>query len=389
MIKKNNSMKQLLFIAVLSCLWLTASCNSDFNYTPKQFVAPTLSVPLINSDSIRNFLGAPSNSFKLAFTNASDQALYIVDFSQNEVDPTTGEQHPSVVKLPRDPARPGWNFDSPLLSPDGKLVTYYLRSGATQQAPYVQDVSGATAAISVASVGTDPHFWVDSTGELFIIYSDKNLTQINMLSSLSGSSTFQQKIDPSTGALIGSRTVLFNKPFNGGLSKNGRYLCTGYADGAFYDFVDNKLSYVYHKNSYLDSGGLQICNPSINPTTDTAHQSEMLFLPFNGVPPISYAPGWAQLPLIGMHEYLFIADKTNTALWYLKMPAGYFEWQCPEWTNDSNFVVAIAKITEPVTDDRYDCFLIKRSDNKILKLTNSDFKMDVTSTPSLWISRQE
>lgn len=380
--------KILFFSAVLSCLWLAASCNTDLYYTPKQFVAPTLSVPLVNSDSIRIFLGVSSYSFKLAFSNASDEALYIVDFSQNEVDPTTGGQHPSVVKLPRDPARPGWEFNSPLLSPDGNLVTYYLFSGA-QQAPYVQDASGATAAIPVASVGTDPHFWVDPAGDLFVIYSDKNLTQIDMLSSLSGSATYQQKIDPVTGALIGDRTVLVDKPFNGGLSKNGRYLCTGYADGAFYDLDYKKLYYIYHSNNFIDSGGLQICNPSINPTTDTAHQSEMLFLPFNGVPPLSYAPGLTPLPQIGIHEYLIVADKNNTALWYLRMPADHFEWQCPEWTNDSDIIVAIAKVTNNDADDRYDCYLVRRSDNAMLKLTDSDFKMDVTSTPSLWISRQE
>jgi hypothetical protein len=368
----------LAAIAVSNAAMFMVSCDFDYPYNPQQFVPPTLSLPLSGRDAIKNFLGISSYRFKLAFTRASEQSLYIVDFSQMEMNAAAGDEHPKVTKLANDPDRSGYQFDSPLFSPDGALVTYFLRSGAAAQVPYVQKADGQSAAVALAENGTDPHFWQDSSGALFIIYSDKFMTQINELSAISGFATYRQKIDPVTGAIMGSRTVLVDKPFNGGLSRNGRYLCTGYADGAIYDLDEGKL---YRVNS-----GMQICNPAITP--DTALQDAMLFLPFSGTQQLSYASGLSALGAIAMHEYLITVDKTNTVQWYIKHPADHVEWQDPDWTNLQDFAVALAKISSDDSDMRHDCYLIRRSDNALLKLTGGDFKLDNTATPAFWISPQ-
>jgi hypothetical protein len=365
-------------MAVAGVVIFMASCDLDFPYKPQQFVPPTLSIPLVSRDTIRNFLGISSYDFKLAFTNThGDQALYVVDFSRMDSNVVTGDKHPKVVKVASDPNRPGYQFDSPLFSPDGSLVTYFLRSGVASQVPYVQPADGQSAAVAVAANGTDPHFW-DSSGTLFVVYSDKFLVQINELPTITGFATYCQQIDAATGAKIGDRKILAAKPFNGGRSKNGRYLCTGYADGAIYDLVDQKL---YRVNS-----GMQICNPAI--TSDTAQQDAMLFLPFSGSQQLSYASGLTPLGTIAMHEYLIVADKSNTVQWYVRRPADHTEWQDPDWTTRQNFVVALAKITSDDNDVRHDCYLIRRSDNAVLRLTDGDFKMDNTATPTFWISPQ-
>ena len=365
--------------AAVSCpMIFVASCDLGFPYQPKQFVPPNLSVPLAGRDAIKNFLGVSSYDFKLAFTRASEQALYIVDFSEMETNAATGDEHPKVVKLARDPDRSGYQFDSPFFSPDGALVTYFLRSGATSQVPYVQQADGQSAATALAANGTDPHFWQDSSGALYVIYSDKFLVQINELTAITGFATYRQKIDATTGALIGSRNPLVDKPFNGGLSRNGQYLCTGYADGAIYDLVEQKL--------YRINSGMQICNPAITP--DTMQQDVMLFLPFSGSQQLLYASGLTPLGTIAMHEYLIVADKSNTVQWYIQRPADHTEWQDPDWTNRENFVVALAKMTSDDSDVRHDCYLVRRSDNALLKLTSTDFKLDNTATPTFWISPQ-
>jgi hypothetical protein len=372
-------MKQITqTLSTMTVLWtvlFTVSCNLDLPYSPKRFVPPTLSVPLADRDAIKEFLGVSSYQFKLAFTRSSEQALYVVDFSQMETNEATDEAHPKVIKLAKDPKRSSLQFDSPLFSPDGALVTYFLRSGAATQVPYVQQADGESAAVEAAANGTDPHFWQDSLGALYVIYSDKFATQVDELPTLKGYATYRQKINAVTGMKIDDRTKLVDKPFNGGLSKNGRYLCTGYADGAIYDLVEQKL---YRVNS-----GMQICNPAITP--DTGAQDEMLFLPFSGSQQLSYASGLPALGSIAMHEYLIVVDKSNFVQWYVRRPADHVEWQDPDWTNNENFVIALAKIASDDNDVRHDCYLIRRSDNAVLKLTTGDFKMDNIATPTFWI----
>jgi hypothetical protein len=375
-------MKVLVTISAMGILAFSAlllpRCNVDLPYHPTQFIPPKFVIPVADRDSVKSFIGAPSYNFKLAFVSGT---VYVVDFNVLETDEKTGKDFPQVVRLQNDPQGTG-KPSSPLISPDGSLATYFLFGGPTAQTPYVQKIANGALPVALSTAGTDPHFWTGTDGKLYSVYSDKWQLNFNTLSSLTGYSTFRQQIDPLTGAPVSPRTVLADKPFNGGLSRNGRYLCTGYQDGGIYDLLDSTLHLINHTDP---SKPMQICNPSISP--DSVNADWMLFLNFEGVQQVGYAAGVAPLPKINIHDYLLIVDKTNTVQWYIQCPADHYEWQCPEWTNDFNFVVALAKVTNDDADGRYDCYLIRRSDHALLKLTTGDFKLDGTSTPSFWIGR--
>ena len=93
--------------------------------------------------------------------------------------------------------------------------------------------------------------------------------------------------------------------------------------------------------------------------------------------------------MIRMHEYLFIVDKENTVRWERTYPLGYYQWQDPEWTNNFNFIVALAKAVSNESDTRHDCFLIRQSDKALLRLTTNDFRLDDSATPAFWIGQGE
>jgi hypothetical protein len=357
-------------------------CTVEFPYSPSQFVAPKLTIPVTDRSEVSAFVKMPAETYSFKLTFVSNNDVYIIDYRTLIVDQKTGQSQPKALRIKKDPLKSGWTPDSPLLSPDGNLVAYFLRANVKTQAAYVQPVSEDAEPIEVASQGSDPHFWQDSTGKLYLIYSDLFLTVRNSLPTLTGYSTFRQQIDPATGALIGGRTVAVDKPLNGGMSRNGRYICTGYQDGAIYDRTESKLYRVDYSES---DGSMQICNPSLSP--DSVNQDWMMFLNFEGPQGLLYASAVNPLPAsVTVHDYLIIADKTNTVQWYIKCPSDYFEWQCPEWTNEFDYVVALAKVSG---DDQspYDCLLIRRSDNAMCNLTNGDFKLDATATPSFWIDR--
>jgi hypothetical protein len=245
----------------------------------------------------------------------------------------------------------------------------------------VRTISETSDPVLIAEQGTDPHFWEDDSGKLYVVYSDKFQVSLNALSDLSGYATYHQRIDPATGSAVGSREMIVDLPFNGGLSRSGRYLCTGYSDGALFD-QETKL---LHRINYDHvSGGMQICNPSISP--DTAHEDWMLFLPFAGTQKLDFSEAGSDPGMIKMHEYLFVVDRGNKVRWQRAFPPGYYQWQDPEWTNDFNFIVALAKVASNESDMRHDCFLVRRSDHALLRLTTDDFRLDDSATPAFWIS---
>lgn len=364
-----NNRTFILMLGVVAAALLT--CDYSLPYRPGQFVPPTLSVPIASRDMVRDFLKKTDYRFKFAFTRKSDQSIYIVDFS--------GSPSPRVYRFVSN-GQP----DSPLFSPDGQWITWFVRLSATTQKVYVRSISDGSAAVEIAAQGTDPHFWEDSLKNLFVVYSDKYQVSLNELPAIQGYATYRQKVDPATGQKSGSREVLAEKPFNGGLSEDGRYLCTGYSDGALYDLVERRL----HRINYdAASGGMQICNPSIAP--DSAHRDWMLFLPFAGTQKLDFSEVEAVLGMIRMHEYLFVVDKENKVRWQRTYPAGYHQWQDPEWTNDFNYIVALAKVTANESDTRHDCFLIRQSDHAVLRLTTDEFRLDDSATPAFWIGRED
>lgn len=357
-----------LFIAAL----LLVTC--DFPYQPTLFELPAIPSPFTSADSIRSFTG--SSNVKIAYTmNTGSRSVWFIDFSQ-----------PSPLPVPLEKPRGKENIhaDSPLLSPDGSFVAYFLTQGANIQGAYIQRLDPLAEPVLISANGTEPHWWTDSTGQIYIIYSNQFIS-----STLAPGRffTFRQKVTlAGAGSLAGQADTIAPYPMNGGLSADGRFLCTGYTDGAFFDIASSKLIRI--------NENVQICNPSISP--DTLAPYRMMFLNFYGKQNFSANPfaGSADYPadnngVLPMHGVLYIVDGDNAVRDYIPSSlAGrsYNQWQDPEWSNRPDVVIALAVLDEGAAD----AFIIRnvgdgnRTKGAML-VTPGKFKLNDTSTPCLWI----
>jgi hypothetical protein len=95
---------------------------------------------------------------------------------------------------------------------------------------------------------------------------------------------------------------------------------------------------------------------------------------------------------VAEHTMLYIVDNTNTVRDYVALNqliaayGNYIEWQDPEWSNSPVFATALGNID----DAQADGIIIKNIGNraltkKFLKFTLGKGKLDVTSTPYIWI----
>jgi len=368
---KAQPLKKALYI---SLVLLLSSCN--FPYQPKQFILPEIQSSFIQGDSLHAFAGA--SNVKIAFTlNEGSRWVYFVDFNQ----PT-----PVAVKLKKPSGKEGLNGDSPLISPDGSFVAYFLTHGADIQGAYFQKLNSTAEPVLVAANGTEPHWWKDSLGLTYIIYSDQLLSTV--LDS-GNNFTYLQKVSlDGNGSLIDPAKRIAPYGMNGGRSADGRFLCTGYKTAAFYDVASRVLLPI--------NGGVQTCNPSIDP--DTSHQGVMMFLNIGGKQNLQNPAGAGNLDfqtqLFSEHSMLFIVNTENSLVDYVPLGLAtakyypYLEWQDPEWSNIPRFAAALGVIN----DANADLILIKgiadrSAPKEILNVTPGKFKLNATSTPSLWIGK--
>jgi hypothetical protein len=185
--------------------------------------------------AMRDFVG--TTNVKLVYTvREGVRNIYYIDYSKDD---------PQPVKLPKPEGKDNYHADSPLFSPDGGWVTYYLvDQGGSDGSAYIQQLSPTSEAVEVASPGVDPHWW-GSEGNLFIVYAEtpdnfhkgelkagdtsKGTTKaIRIAGSPSGPSFAQYRLE-------GSPIKLADQPYKGGLSLDGKYLCTGYEYSYFYE----------------------------------------------------------------------------------------------------------------------------------------------------------
>lgn len=208
---------------------------------------------------------------------------------------------------------------SPLISPDGRMVTFADISGKY----YVCALSEDATAYELGT-GFDPHWWVngDST---FILYCSNT----GKLSWPMPGKTYRQRIvwDAAAPQTSGAPLVVANYSFNGGLSKTGAYLCTAYDDVVMYD-NSGSTQIILNK-------GIQACNASITPTTSTGmyDDAEMMILSLGG------AVGGV---IYQQHEIFYILDRFDAVRWSVTNPPSTTEWQKPEWSTNKNFAVATA-----------------------------------------------
>ena len=374
MMKHNN------FLRVIFCLVMgiaVFSCN--FPYQPKQFILPAIPSPFISPDSITAFIG--TSNVKIAYTlNEDSRWIYYIDFNQPSSLP---------VKLKKPVGKEKVGGDSPLISPDGAFVVYYLTHGNDLQGAYMQRLDGAATPVLVADNGAEPHWWTDSTGQLYVLYSNQLMSVLSTTLVPGEYATYRQKVSLSgDGSLIGAPEKIAPYSMNGGISKNGRYLCTGYQNAAFYDLAGGVLIPI--------NPGVQTCNPSIDP--DTAHPDVMMFLNIGKVPQNLTNPflGNADFPspLINEHQMIFIVNSANTVVDYVSLGlltakyGAYQEWQDPEWSNNPRFAAALGVIDDATADG----VIVKgigdaNTPKEILNITPGKFKLNPTSTPYVWIGK--
>jgi hypothetical protein len=365
---KGVFMKKMFFLfPFLFLLFLFTSCDLNFPYKPQRFVTPLPPAPkngFVSKSELANFTNA--TTFKFAYTldiNGVRNVFY-VDFSDS----------PYVPKKLKKPAgRENWNADSPIFSYDGNLITYFLNY-EKQFASYVQTLDTSSEPVLIADNSSEPHFYKDENNNLFIIYADTGGKLDNQLEYITNKGTYKQQIDPISGQKIGNPVQIANKPFFGGISKDGKYLCTAYSNAYIYEINTQTL--------FSINTGKQTCNPSISP--DLVFSDRMMFLNINGPQNLKNDP-YGGKP-IAQHKVIFIVDKSNTVVNSFDVDSVFSsqrtEWQDPEYTNHPDFFCALAKDNA----DGWDAFLICISKKTALMINNlQEIRLNETSTPYMYI----
>jgi hypothetical protein len=366
--------RAVLYSIIAACL-LVASCDSGFPYKPDQFI--------IESPPPKN--GFVSNSNVAAFCGTGNVTLFYSYFVLGTPTPATiyyvnlndSNATPVKLKMPSGKYQDWW-ASSPMPSPNGKLVTYYLYNPqkVTLAASFIQRVDSTSDPILIADPASDPHFFRDQQGSLFVTYTDTSqILIIPELNQITSRNTYKVKVDSVTGNPDQSTNVKIAKyPMYGGISQDGKYMCTGYSGAYIYSFTDSVLHPVNH--------GKQTCNPSIS--TDPIATNKMMFLNIGGLQNLGNNPYSGQVP---EHEAVFVVDISNSVVDHfdLKTMLGSAkqEWQCPEWSNSPDYFAVLA------TDDmqKYDVYVVKISTHTLLRLNNPvNFQLNGFSTPYVYIA---
>ncbi len=372
------SFKRITLALILSAFagYILSSC-SDWPYKPTQFIAPIPPPPanaFVSKDSLTSFVG--TSNVKLAYTKTipgGTQVLYFVNFSDSII-------APKLLKRPAD--KQDWGAWCPIISPNGDLVTYYLidPSNSKHAAAYCQKLDTTAEPNLIDDPASDPHFFKDNLNNVFITYSDTTDKLDADNTTLKTRHTYKVQINSTAGQILsGTKTAIATFPFYGGLSYDGKYVCTGYANAYIYNIASSKF--------FPINTGLQTCNPSMTP--DSVKIGQMMFLNIGGPQnmlnmPTAIANG------AGEHMYVFIADTTNTLVNSFSLETmlpsySSGEWQCPKWTNSPNFFCALA--TKSTTTDVivYDCYLVSISTQKTLLLNVKPALLQFNSTSKPYV----
>jgi hypothetical protein len=312
-----------------------------------------------STGAIQKFLGV--DSFKLAL--GTGQRLYLwLPASDTSLPPRS-------VRLDRGDEGPsggaGWP-DFPLFSPDGHWIAYsgdFIAQSLT--ASFVREaVPGTGWRIPLIRTGDracNPH-WHKEGSDLWIYVTDVSgiATWSAAKDSVSGG-TFRARFLDTTVSDFQRATVdgvAIPGAFKGGISKDGAWVGTSYQTTVLFGTADAK--------SRVLNGGVQQCNPSMNPFTSGGNTDYMMVLGFGGSVPTLGKP-----VLEGEHEHLWIWSKDDKAVWGGALPnvaphssseipgVTYTEWQRPNWSTHPDYATALAKRSGTADGLGYDLILVK------------------------------
>lgn len=194
----------------------------------------------VKKELVQKFFGTTRFKFVYTLLNQGGTLFYI-DYSSAE--------SPAPVPLKKPKGYESWYAHSPLISPDGNWVAYHIFSNATQGTSYrsyIQKLDPSAEPVFIAEKASDPHWWA-LDDDYYIVYtvtsgayfSEFDYTDYAIEASGDAGATVIQKLKGSwrdvpdfIGTLApderNSPYTLIKLPFKGGLSRDGRFLCTAY-----------------------------------------------------------------------------------------------------------------------------------------------------------------
>ncbi len=287
---------------------------------------------------VQAFFG--TKNIKVVFTIHPD--MYLLTYE-------TGEAHLTLISH-GDESTAGMQgaINSPLFSPDGKLIVY-AGGGLGKPAFIQQAVAGEGPALRVvldpkAHPTADPHWYVK--GDSTFVYFSTLAGLVNYsadCNQISGATYRVPVLDDKTVGPIGVSGIPGS--YRGGISKDGNWIGTSYAQSAIYDRANDKI--------HLIGDDEQQCNPSMNPyPIGSAHMDYMMILAFGGV---DYHTIDGSKAFEGLHENLWIYNKDNKIVWQGKRPdeKAYTRYDKPEWSTHPNYATAIALQCETCGGDLF------------------------------------
>ncbi|MGD9202676.1 MAG: hypothetical protein PVI26_14030 [Chitinispirillia bacterium] len=186
----------------------------------------------IDSKSLEEYFG--TKNVKVAWADREDGlTIYWADYSSGKI---------VIKKVQKPEDRKGWNAESPLFSPDGRFITFNLYKTQENYECWVQELTDGATPVKISDVGMDPRWWKDPwDGKTYIIYAKRNglaytvteeLDDQSLLVSGELGGTYRREFDttpnkPRALRTIGEETLIINLPFKGGLSPDGKFMCTG------------------------------------------------------------------------------------------------------------------------------------------------------------------
>jgi hypothetical protein len=411
--------------SVISWAFISSACGAIFTLGTVAAAAgttPFIAASMVTNQQVIDFIKEADPSFggnaKLVYMNGTitdGGEIHFIDFSE-------GTGQPLVHKIA---AITGGTV--PVISPDGQWVVYGTGQGAeghlsaSDASVYICKLEENAAPVLVAAKGHEPRF-KQNAEKPTVIYGTVGGQLAWELPD--PGKTMQVEIDVSGGTpVVGQPSVLWEyASMMGGLSYDGRYLCSAGMRGAMVDLTGGKTKPdtvcsrmpLRPKNGEYPGGvqatdvlspaaaeanksALQTCNPSIS-SSRSGYLNAMMYLTtgsggnVNDV--INGGMAWAQWQMV------FISDFEGRLLWDMRVPlddpvvpyaqgmstdfinediafdASSTCWHHPEWSNHPYFAATAIILRRGWGFDVSDNFLDTKLQERIylLDLKNKRYK---------------
>jgi len=293
----------------------------------------------------------------------------------------------------------------PTISPDGQYIVYEKGPAYDHQpqasAVYMTTFSAAAPQITVASATAYQPRFVYNTTNPTVIYG-----------TVDGTNTWNGQGQTVKREVVGGvaqaeQVVWAGGSYVGGLSPDGRYLCTGFQEARMMDLnnpsvAPRRIHVVTFRNTAtgIDTVcSLQVCNSSTTPSTLAAYTNTMMYLDF-GYPFFTLSHTTAEMPAWwDIHEAFIIGNYENHVLKYYMAPekavcaesigVSKVAWDDPEWSNHPYFAAASMHVTRKRlaggTNNREAVYLVDlREDQKYLRLIEAPVVGTASTSNFMW-----